>query len=150
MFVYELSGCGFESRCSHLIQNLAVNNDLSSDHSAILFDFTTNFNKFTSPPLKVKLYHKADWDSINCYLAKQLTILQDQILNLISSDNPDPINIINNAATILTDSIVNIHNNLPEKHIKSNTSVPLSSQLLIKQKRKIKRAFIKTRNPKVG
>ena len=129
------------------IQHLALNNDLSSDHSAILFDFTTNINKFTSPPLKVKLYHKADWDSINSSLAKQLTIPQDQILNLISSDNPDPINIINNAATILTDSIVNIHNNLPEKYIKPNTSVPLSIQLLIKQKRKIKRAFIKTRNP---
>ena len=129
------------------IQNLILNSDLSSDHSAILFDFTTKFNKITSPPLKVKLYHKADWDSINSSLAKHLTVLQDQILNLISSDNPDPINIINNAATILTDSIVNIHNNLPEKHIKPNTSIPLSIQLLIKQKRKIKRAFIKSRNP---
>ena len=59
------------------IKNLALNNDFSSDHSAILFDFTTNFNKITSPPLKVKLYHKADWDSINSSLAKQLTILQD-------------------------------------------------------------------------
>ena len=129
------------------IQNLTLNSDLSSDHSAILFDFTTKFNKITSPPLKVKLYHKADWDSINSSLAKHLTVLQDQILNLISSDNPDPINIIKNAATILTDSIVNIHNNLPEKHIKPNASIPLSIQLLIKQKRKIKRAFIKSRNP---
>ena len=59
------------------IKNLALNNDFSSDHSAILFDFTTNFNKITSPPLKVKLYHKADWDSINSSLARQLTILQD-------------------------------------------------------------------------
>ena len=42
---------------------------------------------------------------------------------------------------------MNIHNNLREKHIKPNTSVPLSIQLLIKQKRKIKRAFIKARNP---
>ena len=42
---------------------------------------------------------------------------------------------------------MNIHNNLPEKNIKRNTSVPLSIQLLIKQKRKIKRAFIKSRNP---
>ena len=95
------------------IQSLTLNNDLSSDHSAILFDLTTHINKSTSPSIKVKLYHKADWDSINSSLAKQLTILQDQILNLISSDNPDPINI--NAAIILTDSIMNIHNNLPEK-----------------------------------
>ena len=123
------------------IQNLALNNDLSSDHSAILFDFTTNINKFTSPPLKVKLYHKADWDSINSSLAKQLTILQDQILNLISSDNPDPINIINNAAIILADSLMNIHNNLPAKHIKPNTSVPLSIQLLVKQKKKNQKSF---------
>ena len=93
------------------------------------------------------MYHQADWDSLNSSLAKQLAILQDKILNLISSDNPDPINIINNAAIILTDSIMNIHNNLPEKNIKPNTSVPFSIQLLIKQKRKIKRAFIKTRNP---
>ena len=27
------------------IQNLTLNSDLSSDHSAILFDFTTKFNK---------------------------------------------------------------------------------------------------------
>ena len=104
-------------------------------------------SKSTSPPIKDKLYHKADSDSINSSLTKQLTILQDQILNLISSDNPDSINIINNAAIILTDSIMNIHNSLPEKNIKPNTSVPFSIQLLIKQKRKIKRAFIKTRNP---
>ena len=88
-----------------------------SDHSAILFDFSTNINKSTPPPIKVKLYHKADWDSINSSLSKQLAILQDQI-NFISSDNPDPVNIINNATTILTDSIVNIHNNLPENLLK--------------------------------
>ena len=82
------------------IKNLTLNNDLSSDHSAILFDLTTNINKSTSPHIKVKLYHKADWDSINFSLAKQLTILQEQILNLLSSDNPDPINIINNAPII--------------------------------------------------
>ena len=90
--------------------------------------------------------HKADWDSINSSRAKQLAILKDQILSLIYSDNPDPINIINNAVIVLTDSMINIYNNLPEKNIKPNTSVPLSIQLLIKQK-KIKRAFIKTRNP---
>ena len=42
---------------------------------------------------------------------------------------------------------MNIHDNLSEKNIKPNTSVPFSIQLLLKQKRKIKRAFIKTRNP---
>ena len=71
-------------------QNLILNNDLSSDHSAILFDFLTNINKSTPSPIKIKLYHKADWDSINFSLSKQLAILLDQILNLISSDNPDP------------------------------------------------------------
>ena len=49
--------------------------------------------------------------------------------------------------TILTDSILNIYKTFPEKTIKPNTSLPLDIQLLIKQKRKIKRAFIKTRNP---
>ena len=129
------------------IQNLSLNSDLSSDHSAILFDFMTNLNKCIIPPIKVKLYHKADWDSINSSLSNQLTILQDQILDLLSSENADPINIINNAATILTDSILNIYKTLPEKTIKPNTSLPFDIQLLIKQKRKIKRAFIKTRNP---
>ena len=57
------------------------------------------------PPIKVKLYHKADWVFINSPLPKQLTILQEQILNFVSSDNADPINIINNAATIFTDTI---------------------------------------------
>ena len=41
---------------------------------------------------------------------------------------------------------MNIYNTLPEKTIKPNTSLPLDIQLLIKQKREIKRAFIKTRN----
>ena len=97
------------------IQNLTLNNDLSSDHSAILFDFSTNISKSIPLLIKVKLYHKADWESINSSLSKQLAILQDQILNLISSGNSDPINLINNAATILTDSIMSIHNNVPEK-----------------------------------
>ena len=42
------------------IQNLTLNKDLSSDHFAILFYFSTNFNKSVLPPIKVKLYHKAD------------------------------------------------------------------------------------------
>ena len=130
------------------IQNLTLNNDLSSDHSAILFDFSTNFNKSMPPPIKVKIYHKAGGDSINSSLSKQLTILQDQVLNLISfvPINFDPINIINTAATILPDSMLNIYINLPEKTVKPNTSVPFSIQLLIKQK-KIKRTFIEIRNP---
>ena len=128
------------------IQNLSLNSDLSSDHSAILFDFLTNLNKCIICPLKVKLYHKLDWDSINSSLSNQLTILQDQILDLLSSENADPINTINNAATILTDSILSIYKALPEKTIKPNTSLLFDIQLLIKQKRKIKRAFIETRN----
>ena len=129
------------------IQNLTLNNDLSSDHSAILFDFLTNFSKSILPSIKVKLYHKDDWDSINSFLSNQPTILQDQILDLTSSKNTDSINIINNTATILTDTILNIYNTLPEKTIKSNTSIPFAIQLLVKQKRKTERAFIKTRNP---
>ena len=118
-----------------------------SNHSAILFEFLTNLNKCIIPPIKVKLYLKADWEPINSSLSNQLTILQDQILDLLSSENADSINIINNAANILTDSILNIYNTLSEKTIKPSPSIPFDIQLLIKQKRKIKRAFIKTRNP---
>ena len=57
------------------IQKLTLNNDLSSDHSVILFDFSTNLSKSMLPPIKVKLYHRVDWDSINSSLSKQLTIL---------------------------------------------------------------------------
>ena len=49
------------------IQNLFLNSDLSSDHSAILFDFLANLSKYNISPIKVKLYHKADWDSINLH-----------------------------------------------------------------------------------
>ena len=125
------------------IQNLSLNSDLSSDHSAILFDFLINSNKCIIPSIKVKLYHKEDWDSINSSLSNQLTILQDQILDLLSSENADPVNIINNAATILTESILNIYKTLPEKTIKLNTSLPFDIQLFIKQKRKIKRSLLK-------
>ena len=123
---------------------LTLNNDFSFDHFAIIIDFLTNIRRSMPLHIRVKLHHKADWDSINSLLSKQLTILQDQILNLTSSDNTDP---INNAPTILTDSIMNIYNNLPEKTIKQNSSISFFIQLLIKQKRKIKRAFIKTGNP---
>ena len=88
------------------------------------------------PTIKFKLHHNAGWDSVNSSLTKQLTLLEKQVLNLISSDNADPINIVNNAATILTDAILNIYNNLPEKIIKPNTSIAFSIQLLIKQKSK--------------
>ena len=64
------------------IQNLPLNNDLSSDHSAILFDFSTNIDKSTPHSIKVKLYHKADWDSVNSSISKQLVILQDQIFKV--------------------------------------------------------------------
>ena len=100
------------------IQNLTLNNNLSSDHSAILFDFLTNFNKCILPPIKVKLFRKADWELINSPVSNQRT-----------------------------DTILNIYNTLPQKAIKPNTSIRFAIQLLVKQKRKIKRAFIKTRNP---
>ena len=115
------------------IRNLTLNNDVSL---ITLLSFSTF--KLTS----TNLYFLS---SRSNYITK--LILQEQILNLISSENADPINIINTAATILSDTILNIYNNLPEKIIKPNTSIPLPIQLLIKQKRKIKRAFIKTRNP---
>ena len=102
----------------------------------------TNLNKCITPPIKVKLYHKADRDSINSSLSNQLSILRDQILHLLSSENADPIN-INNTATILTDSILNIYKTLPEKTIKPNTSLPFDIQLLIKQKRKLKGLLLK-------
>ena len=129
------------------IQNLSINNDLCSDHSAILFNFSTNINKSVSRPIKVKLYHEANWDSINSSLSKQLAILQDKISLLITDDNPDPINIINHAVTIRTDTIKIIHNQLPEKSVKPNTSIPLFARYLILQKIKIKRVFIKSRSP---
>ena len=55
------------------IQNLTLNNDLTSDHTAILFDFLTNFNKYILSPIKVKLCHKAEWGSINSSHSNQLT-----------------------------------------------------------------------------
>ena len=72
------------------IQNLILNNDLSSDHSEILFYFLTNFSKSILPSIKIKLHYKADWDSINSSLSNQLTILQDQVLDLTFSENADP------------------------------------------------------------
>ena len=62
------------------IQDLSLNNDLPPDHSAILFDFSTNINKSIPFQIKVKFYCKAEWDSINCSLSKQLAILQAILL----------------------------------------------------------------------
>ena len=127
-------------------QNLTLNNDLSSDHFTILFDFSTNVNKYPLP-IKVKLYNKAEWDSINSSLSKQLAILQDQILNLISSNNHDSINIINNAAIIPIDSIMSIHNNFPEKKKLNQTPAYHSLFNFLEDKKEKSRVFIKTRNP---
>ena len=126
------------------IQNLTLNNDLSSDHSAILFNFSTNLNKSILPSIKVKLYHKTDRDSINSSLSKHLTILQEQILNLLSSENADPINIINNTATILSDTFTTFIT-ISRKKLLNQILVflfPFNYSL-----NKIKRAFIQTRNP---
>ena len=68
------------------IQNLTLNNDLSSDHSAILFDFSTNIKRSILLPIKVKLYHKADWDYIDSFLSKKLAIIQDCIIAIILDD----------------------------------------------------------------
>ena len=64
-------------------QNLTLNNYLSSDHFTILFDSSTNIKK--SPlPIKVKLYNKAEWDSINSSLSKQLSYrIRFSILSLL-------------------------------------------------------------------
>ena len=64
------------------IQNLTLNKDLSSDHCAILFNFSTNFSKSMLPPIKVNLYHKADWDSIISSLSKQLIFYKIRFLVL--------------------------------------------------------------------
>ena len=42
------------------IQNFTLSNDLSFDHSTILFDISTNIDNSIPLPIKVKLYHKAD------------------------------------------------------------------------------------------
>ena len=57
------------------IENLILNNDLSSDHSAILFDFLTNLNKYIIPPIKVKFYHKAETASINWLFFSLINLL---------------------------------------------------------------------------
>ena len=63
--------------------------------------FHAVINRPISPPIKVKLYHKANWDSINSSISYQLVFLLDQICNLINFENPYPIN-INNAVNIST------------------------------------------------
>ena len=105
------------------IQNLFLNNDLSLDHSAILSDFSTNIDKYTSHPIKIKLYYKANWDFISSSFCKQLAILKDQISDQISLENTEPINIIDNGAIILTDTIMSINNHLPENQ--SSNQIPV-------------------------
>ena len=63
MIDYILSSPSFFNK----IQNLTLNNDVSSDHSAILFDFSTNLNKSMLPHIKVQLYHKANWNRLTLH-----------------------------------------------------------------------------------
>ena len=128
------------------IQNLTLNNDISSDHSEILFYFLTNFNKSILLPLKLSYIIKLSGTQLTLLFLINLLSYRIRFLILHFLKTLIPINIINNAATILTYTILNIYNNLSEKTIKPNTSIPFAIQLLVKQK-KIERAFIKTRNP---
>ena len=72
--------------------NFSIDNNLSPDHSAILFNYTNKINKYTSPLAKVKLYHKANWGSTNYFLFNQLAFFQGKISDLNNVKNPDPIN----------------------------------------------------------
>lgn len=111
----DITNCVISSLFYNNIQIILIKNELSSGHSAILFNFGTKINKSISPPFKVKLYHKANWDHINSSFSNQLAALQDQISHLINSKNSDFINIINKAAKILTETIMNIHNYFQKK-----------------------------------
>lgn len=81
------------------------------------------------------------------FTSNQLAILQDQVSSLISVNNPHPINFINDAAHIITNIAMDLHNYLPEKLILTDSSILFNIQLLTEQKRKIKRIFTTTRNP---
>ena len=67
------------------IQDISLNNNLSSDHSAILSNFSANINKSISPPNKVNLYHKANWDSVNPSLSNQLATIREVTWFLIEN-----------------------------------------------------------------
>lgn len=106
-------------------------------------------DKTILPPIKISFYHEANWDSINSSLSNQFAILQDQGSNLINSENADFLNLINNAGKILTETNHHGHPqpSFRKKAIKPNTSIPFNIQRRSKYKQKIKRAFMKTRNP---
>ena len=118
------------------IQDLSINNYLSSDRSSIVFSYIF----FSSCQIQTLF-------SIKSSLSNQLAFSQDPISNLTDVNNPDPINDINNTSSILTDINVDIQNHLPEKQIiKSISSIQFIIELLLKLKQKIKRELIKTRN----
>lgn len=57
----DIVDCVISSRAIYNnLQNLFLNNNLSLDHAVILSNFSNNINKSISPPIKVKLYHKAN------------------------------------------------------------------------------------------
>ena len=129
------------------INSLNINKDLSSDHYALLFNYNTTLSELLKDPIKVKLYHKANWKNINNSLTHKLNILKTQIDDLLSQNNSDPINILNNTANLLTDLITKTKDEIPEKTLKfKNSSIPNDIRTLIKEKRKIKRDYIKTKS----
>ena len=64
-------------------------------------------------------FHTVELYQLSSSLYTHLAILWDQISNLINSENHDLINIINNTANIFRGTIIDIHNHLPEKAIKT-------------------------------
>ena len=131
----------------HQLSNYYTDDNLGSDHFS-MFAIFGKVNKDKTPSIKnIKLYHKTNWEHFNEHLTKNY--------HDYSSNNQPNLNDINmitkqidNTSEWLTNNIKIMSDQLiPTTTIKKN-STPLSINIRqkIKEKRKLRRLWLKTRD----
>lgn len=98
------------------MQDLSIKNDLSSNLCDTVCNYYTKLNK----TIEIKVYHKANWESISTSFSNQLVAFPDYIVNLVNMDSTDPINVINNTVNITAGIPIDIQKHLLRINVKPN------------------------------
>ena len=121
--------------------------DIPSDHLSLYFELELENSRESERDINIKLYHKADWNSISQKILKKLNKIQP-IFDLIKNkNNIQKQGIIDYAAEKLQNIIFTVSEaNIRTIKIKNrNSGLPPNIVSKIKEKRKIRREFTKTK-----
>ena len=120
-------------------QDFWVDEDLGSDHRAIIATFSSQPLTHDKPKKKILLYHKADWTAINNTITNEMTRLH---LEHTSSTEA-----IDNYTSALTSVIqTTIMQSVPQIDVKTHsTGIDKTTQDLITEKKQLRKLWQRTR-----